>query len=105
MLPPTRLRALFVGVVPVLILIFLLSCQGLPAHSEEHGCQPVIATAQGASFTTSLDAPVYLCPTLPAVPVLRPFGWERPWMVPIARAPDVPRSLSSRSPPSLSLSV
>ncbi len=105
MLPPWRMRMLSVGVVPALILIFLLSCQGLPAHSEEHGCQPVIAATQGPSFTSSLDTPVYLCPTLPAVAVLRPVGWERPWIVPIARAPDVPRSLPSRSPPSLSLSV
>ena len=42
MLLPARLEALSMGVVPVLILIVVLSCQGLPAHSE-HGCQPVAA--------------------------------------------------------------
>ncbi len=105
MLPPAWLRALFVGAVPVLILIFLLSCQGLPAHSEEHGCQPVIAAAQGPSLMTSLDAPVHVYPTLPAIPALRPLGWGRPWMVPIARAQDPPSTFSPRAPPLPSLSV
>ena len=101
MLGVGRLKALFVAVVPVLTLIFLLSCQGLPAHSEDHGgCQPVIAAQQGPSFITALDAPAYVCPTLPAIPAIRPVGWERPWMLPIARAQDPPSSLSTRAPPS-----
>jgi len=105
MLALARRRALFGAAVPVVTLIFLLSCQGLPAHSEEHGCQPVIAAAQSSTFTASLDVPVYVCPTLPAVPALLPLGWERPWMVPISRAQDPPSTLSPRAPPSPSLSV
>jgi len=103
--PLVRPRALSVGATSVLILIFVLSCQGLPAHSEEHGCHPVIAAAQSLSLTTSLDAAVYVCPTRPAIPVLHPLRLERPWMVPIARAQDPPSTLSPRAPPSPSLSV
>jgi hypothetical protein len=101
MFPPVPLKALSVGGVPVLILIFVLSCQGLPAHSEEHGCQPVIAVEPGGSLMTSLDAPVVVCSTLTAGPVLRPLGWERPWLIPIARAQDPPSPLLPRAPPSL----
>ncbi len=105
MLPPARLRALFVGAVPVLMLIFLLSCQGLPAHSEEHGCQPVIAAAQGPSLMTSLDAPVLVCPTLLAVAVFRPVRWITSSFVPIVQSQHPRSLLSPRSPPSLSLSA
>lgn len=101
--PLAQLRALLVGAVPVLILIFLLSCQGLPAHSEKHGCQPVIAAAQGPDLTASLDAPVYVCPTLPAGPALRPPGWITWSVAPIARSQDSRSLLSPRSPPSLSV--
>jgi hypothetical protein len=103
MLALARPRALFMGAVPVLLLIFLLSRQGLPAHSEGHGCQPVIAAAQGPSLTASLDAPVFVCPTLPEGPALRPLRWEQARKVPIARVQDPPSSLSSRAPPSLSV--
>ena len=105
MLLPAGLKALSVGTVPALILIFMLSCQGLPAHSEDHGCQPVIAAAQGPSLTASLDAPVFLCPTLPAGPALRLLGWMTSSFVPIARSQDSRSLLSPRSPPSLLLSV
>ncbi len=100
MLLPARLKALAVGAVPVLILIFVLSCQGLPAHSEEHGCQPVIAAAQGPSLTASLDAPVFVCPAVVTGPALSLLEWITSSLVPIARSLDSRSLLSPRAPPS-----
>jgi len=93
-------NAIYKGAVPVLLLLFLLSCQGLPAHSED-GCHPVITAAQGPTFTASLEAPVFVCPTPPVYPAPRPLRWERPWTAPIVHAQDPPSSLASRAPPSL----
>jgi hypothetical protein len=100
---PARLKALSVGAVPVLILIFVLSCQGLPAHSEDHGCQPVIAAAQGPSVTASLDAPLFACPAVVTGPALSPLEWITSSFVPIARSQDSRSLFSPRSPPSLSV--